>query len=248
MADIISKIQKLLKLAGNAGSEAEAALAAQRAAELMAEHEVHEAQLAVDAGDKPRVAEPIEKCFEVTKTARRVAWHMKLIGATAESYGARAYWSGGRVVLFGRLSAVQAASYTSQYLIREVERMTDRLCPSPRYTKSDRNSFRLGCAVRVAQRIYQDIEAKRPKTEPENIFDDLFPEQAPAPTTALAIIEKDRKEVEDAYDSYSANFGTAPRIGKVSSYSGYQAGREAGKSISLGSARGDLPAGQGSLR
>jgi hypothetical protein len=259
---IIDRIQKLLRLASNAGSEAEAALAAQRAADLMAEHEIHEAELALQAGDTPRVAEPIEKCFEVTKTKKRVAWHSKIVGAVADSYGAKWYWQGGRLVLFGRLSAVQAATYTSQYLMNE--RMTDREAPSPRYTKADRNGFRLGCAGRVAQRVYaQTTERKAQNRTPDpepvpNIFDDTpatpapGSEEEPAPQynpMALAIVEKDRQEVEDAYDTYSERFGKAPSIGKVSSYSGYQAGREAGKRINLGgNARGGLKAGQGTLK
>jgi hypothetical protein len=150
---IIDRIQKLLRLAQNAGSEAEAALAAQRAADMMAEHEIHEAELALANDAETRQAEPIEKCFEVTKTSKRVAWHMRVTNAVARTYGSMAYWQGGRVVLFGRLSAVQAVNYTSHYLMREIEKMTDREAPTSTYSRTYRNAFRLGCANEVANRL-----------------------------------------------------------------------------------------------
>lgn len=155
---IIERIRKLLKLAGNAGSEAEAALAADRAADLMAKHEIHEAMLATEGASEIRTPEPIEKCHRVTATSKRVAWHMNIAGAVDETYGAQAYWYGGNVVLFGRLSAVQAAAYTIQYLIREIDRLTDRLAAGQ--SRAYRNAFRLGCSSRVAARIREE-HAKR---------------------------------------------------------------------------------------
>lgn len=259
MSRIIERIQKLLRLAGNAGSEAEAALAAERAAALMAEHEIHEAELAVTA-DAPRVVEPIEKCFEVTTTQKKVAWHMRVTSAVAESYGAQAYWSGGRVVLFGRLSAVQAAKYTAMYLMREVERLTDREAPSSNYSKAYRNAFRLGCSNRVATRL--DIEArKRARAQatpsvpdaPIATADAAEFETPSVPATpevnsmALAVIEKDREEVKTAYEDYSKNWRSGRAIGKVSSGSGYSAGRAAGDRVNLGGGGKGLPRGQGSL-
>lgn len=270
MSKIIERIQKLLRLAQNAGSEAEAALAAQRAADMMAEHEIHEAELALANTEKPREPEPIEKAFQVTSTKKKVAWQMRVVNSTAQTYGASAYWIGGRITLFGRLSAVQATNYTAQYLMREVERITDREAPSKQYSKSYRNAFRLGCANRVAARLAEEEERKRkaaapPAPAPTVVTEEDLDEvaaandadatDAPAPEPAepdatakgmaLAIIEKDREEVRQEYAKFSAKWRSGPSIGKVSNGSGYAAGRAAGDRVNLGGrSKGGLPKGQ----
>ena len=249
---IIDRIQKLLRLAQNAGSEHEAALAAQRAAELMAQHEIHEAEISLDA-QAPRVVEPIDKRFQVTATRKKVAWHMRIINGVARTYGARAYWTRGAIQLFGRLSAVQAASYTSQYLMREIESITDAEAPSPQHSRAYRNAFRLGCASRVASRLDEQTAAKRaPKhTHAEAPVGAPAPiDDAPPPPSAgvIAIVEKDHAEVERAYANFSRTWGGSARVGQVSSGSGYSAGQAAGGRVRLGGGRGGLPRGQGVLK
>lgn len=341
---IIDRVQKLLALASNAGSEAEAALAAERAAKLMAEHEIHEAQLSLDGAANVRTPEPIEKCHYVTHTQKRVQWHMNVAGAVDETLGTRAYWSGGSVVLFGRLSAVQAAAYTTQYLIREIERITDRVAPSRSYSRAYRNAFRLGCSARVGARIraaHRQAEAERreaaqratveeaaqhvearlsghrsafehapsaltaesyrkaaeyahakgratdadldaviavtaehiveePTDEIEERGDDHDDEQTEeqaeeieaeaeekaaeeaaqtVTAQALAVVDHDRKEVQDAYQTYSKKWRKGRSLGNYSSGGGYSAGRAAGDSVNITNrSRGGLNAGQGSLK
>ncbi len=256
---ILDRIQKLLRLANNAGSEAEAALAATRARAMMAEHEIHEAQVSLETPAEPRVVEPIERRFEVTKTKKKVAWHMRLANGVARSYGARTYWMGGRIQMFGRLSAVQAANYTLHFLIREVERITDKEAPTS-LGKSYRNAFRLGCASRIEERLGQLTRdaAKAPQAPPSPEFsgegwdaEDVAAavEASPVNPMALAIVETDKKEVEDAYDNFSKSFGRAPHVGNISSGGGYHAGKAAGNRANLGgNARGGLKAGQGTLK
>lgn len=264
---IIHRIQKLLKLAGNAGSEAEAALAAERAAALMAQYEIHEAEVALASGTEVRTPEPIEKAHRVTGTKKKVAWHMRVTSAVASSYGATAYWIGGAVVLFGRLSAVQAAGYTSQYLMREVERITDKEAPTTSYSKTYRNAFRLGCASRVAYRVEEAARAARKNPaaamakaaevmaedldagDPSAPTNEPAPVNAPVNAMALAVIEKDREEVEAEYKKYSAKWRSAGPVGKVSNGSGYEAGKRAGDRVNIaGRSRGGLKAGQGVLK
>lgn len=251
MNKIIDRIQKLLKLAANAGNEHEAALAAERAAQMMAEHEIHEAQLSLDGSNEPRTPEAIDRAYRVTTTGKRVAWHMRVTRAVARSYGAKAYWHGGKVVLFGRLSAVQAATYTSQYLMREIERVTDAEAPTRSkniveggYSKSFRNAFRLGCASRIAARLDQ-------KTNPDMLtrMVDNEPTREPSPSAgAIAIIEHNRTEVDQAYEDYSKGWKASGPIGNYSSGGGYAAGQSAGNRVSLGGGRGGLPRGQGAFK
>jgi len=248
---IIDRIQKLLRLAGNAGSEHEASLAAERAADLMKRHEIDTAEISLDA-QEPRIAEPINKAYQVTDTRKKVAWHMRVINGVARSYGARAYWTRGSVMLFGRLSAIQAVSYTAQYLMREIESITDNEAPSSAgYSRAYRNAFRLGCAARIAARL----DEKTAKAAPKNCHADAksapvaaSDDPPPASAGVIAIIEKDRAEVAQAYADFSRKWGSGVRVGQVSSGAGYGAGHAAGGRVKLGGGRGGLKAGQGTLK
>lgn len=281
--DILERIKKLLRLAQNAGSEHEAANAARRASQLMAQHEIHAASINLDSPDEKRAVEEIDKCHPVTFTKKRVAWHLRIASAVAASYGAECYTNGGYdgaeengIRFFGRLSAVQAAAYTTQYLIRKVEEITDKQAPQGLYARRYRNAFRLGCASRIGARIDEEAQAEkqklsrrrqqaerfeathseRAKREQFDVSDeggDALPDLDNLPTPSasagvLARVEKDREEVHTAYKAYSKKWGRSTGIGTVSSGSGYEAGKAAGDRVKLGNrARGGLPKGQGVL-
>jgi len=282
--DILERIKKLLRLAQNAGSEHEAANAARRASQLMAQHEIHAASINLDSPDEVRAVEEIAQCHEVTYTKKRVAWHIRIASAVASSYGAEMYTMGGYdeerengIRFFGRLSAVQAASYTTQYLIRKVEEITDKHAPQSMYARRYRNAFRLGCASRIGVRINEETQAEKQKLakrrqhaerteaargdarraererfdvtdEGDEVPDlDNIP-TPPASAGVLARVQKDREEVTQAYKTYSKKWGRATGVGAVSSGSGYEAGKAAGNRVKLGNrARGGLPKGQGVL-
>lgn len=92
--DVINRIKKLLRMAEHAGSEHEAALAAERARQLMAQYEIQEAALCDDGGIAMR--DPLVERHEVTDTKKRVAWHLAITMPIVEMYGAHAYTVGGR--------------------------------------------------------------------------------------------------------------------------------------------------------
>lgn len=282
--NVLERIKKLLRLAQNAGSEQEAALAAQRAAQLMAQHEIHEASINLDGPDEVRAVEEIVKEHPVTFTKKRVAWHIRIASAVAASYGAECYTNGGYsetekngIRFFGRLSAVQAATYTTLYLIRKVEEITDAKAPQSLYARSYRNAFRLGCASRIGARINEETQAEKQKLSKRRKQAEQFEATAsarakreqfdvsdeggaelpdldniptpPASAGVLARVEKEREEVRTAYKDYSKKWGRSTGIGAVSSGSGYEAGKAAGDRVKLGNrARGGLPKGQDVLR
>ena len=264
MADkITDRVKKLLRLARNAGSEAEAAIAAQRASELMAMHEIHEAQLRLDEPDEAHAPEAIDPRFALTKTKRRVAWQSSIASGVAATYRCRMYWVGGSIKLFGRLSAVQAASYTCQYLFREVERLADAECAGR--DRSYRNGFRLGAADKIQAKLYAAVRARKQSPRPvsaespfdapaacpgpqDDAQDDAPAEVAPTNEHALAVVERDHEEVQQTYDKYSSKWsGGGASLGR-SSGGGYGAGSDAADRIALGGgSRGALRAGRGVL-
>lgn len=264
---VMSRVRKLLQLSRST-NEAEAALAAQRAAELMVEHNLSEASIRIQGGDV-QPAEPIAERHVVNPEAyfrKRVAWKGSIASAVAHSFGCRMYWHGGMICYFGRQSAVQAATYTSQYLWNEVDRLADDAwekvahlakkpnepdeagyiyeAPNPR---TWRGSFRLGAASAISGRLHERRaearEARRAETA-EAVA------EAPEPVNpqALALLRKDAEEVATEYEAYSKNFGKAAPIGRISSGGGYGAGREAGGRMHLGSGRAGLGAGMTRLK
>jgi uncharacterized protein DUF2786 len=233
--DAIDRVKKLLRLAAGAGTEAEAALAAERAADLMREYHLAEAQIAA-ADVEVRPDEEIIPRGTIEgepETRRRIAWKGTIAHAVIHALGGRQFWTGAEIRLFGRKSDVQAASYMCAYLFREVNRLCDEAADKerPSSARSWKNAFRVGAAARVAQRMLEDSAAAEAA-------------RAAAPETkALVLVKKREAEVHTAYRDYSQGWGQAVRIGYTSNTAGWRAGRRAAESIRLGGAKAALGAG-----
>lgn len=249
---IIDRVRKLLSRS-KSDNEHEAAIAAGHAARLMAEHNLTEAQLRVE--DSSRAAESITT-LSAEGMRRRVAWIECVRSAVADSLGLKSYFSyrDNKTfdVVFGRESATQTWNYTSQYLIREIERLADEAWARDGAGSARRwkNAFRMGAAYAVAARLASEIRKTRTaqREMAEAADRDLMRTSDQPTTVALALVEKDEDEVRAAYKEHSRSFGrAAASIGNVSSISGYYAGKDAGESIALGGGRAALPAGQGRL-
>lgn len=245
---VLNRVRKLLAMAGNAGNENEAAIAATQAARLMAEHNLTEASL-VASGQAARVAEDISD--EAILRARRASqWKGIVAYAVALSYGCKQYWNGGSIKIFGRVSAVQATSYTCQYLWNEIERLCDAaweksgLTPSKSTTKSWKNSFRVGAASAVAYRLSTDTVTRvtqvdvavKPSTENT------------VSSQALMIIDQDAEEVDAAYAERAKSFKGNKKFSGYSRRDAYGQGAAAGTSIAIGHARGALKRGTETLK
>jgi hypothetical protein len=268
----IDRVRKLLRLAEGAGTEAEAASAAAQAADLMAQHALSEAEIRLE--DTSKAAEPIiESGVDGDKARRkRVAWQSTIAEAVAKSYGCKMFWRGKAIQIYGRESSVQATSYTCAYLYREV----DRLCEqgweregsreSPGVVWSDReykyverdprgaakawrNAFRNGAANTIAVRLRESIAERRDAARVAAREATVkHAESAPVSAGAMVLVERDQAEVDASYERVSSKFRTASAIGQTSSRGGYESGRAAGGSISLGGKRAGLGAGQGRLK
>lgn len=252
---IIERVRKLLALSEGAGSEHEAAVAAARATSLIAQYQLDEAALRVDAPELP--PEPIEKSARLEpdqpETGRkRVAWREAIALAVARDLGVKMYWWNYRVNGrkyrdvrgYGRESAIQAWRYTCQYLWRTVDELAEAEdVPYLQSARSFRNAYRVGCATRIAERLYM-LRKEREKAPTPT----AAPGDAERRTQALVLVQRDQQEVEQGYAAYSKGWGTTPSIGTTSNYNGYERGRQAGDRVSLGGGRGALPAGQGRLK
>lgn len=213
----------------------------------MVEHEIDQATLALESPDAPTAREDIVH-HTASTSGKRIAWHESLAMGVAHRYHAHMYWHRRKrwdfdkhhvavtteIRFFGRLSAVQAASYTLSYLIREVSRLCDREAPSETYSRTYRNAWRLGCARRIYMRLHdENPDAGIPH----------------ASEGVLMRIQSDRAEVDNAYEAFAKTFSKGNHnIGRrTGSYAGYRAGLEAGENMRIDSARGGLRKGQESL-
>lgn len=143
----IDKIRKLLALANDKGaSEHEAALAAERAQDLMDAHGLEMASLDLTGEGESR-----EKGAATAVGLGRETWAVDLMSAVAESCYVTA-WSNRRgnklenFTLIGRKSAVVSCEVLYAYLSRTVIRLSRAELGSQRF-------FRFGCAERIAHRI-----------------------------------------------------------------------------------------------
>lgn len=200
---------------------------------------------------------------------KRVAWKESLASALAMDLGVHMYyWNRSLcgkkrtdIRGFGRESAIQTWQYTFKYLVAVVEELADKAWEDvalkmPSGTRAWKNAFRVGCANRIAVRMHEKRAAEREarrvavefaEKEQRNIeamaAEGLAPGDGVRQQLALAVVEKDRQEVDEAYKKVSEGWGRTSSIGSTSSSDGYRAGSRAGDGVNLGGKRAALGAG-----
>jgi len=252
-ASVVDRVRKLLALAAGAANDHEAALAAQRAADLMARHALDEAMVrAAAAPDAPAPsAAPVRESMSLygpdypltMPPARRVAWHEALIQGVADSLGLRLYWRGRWAYAYGREDAGAAWRYLVAYLIREVDRLATAATPTEDWigVRKFRADFRYGCAGRVAERLvshrWATVRARRADAERADAArtDGALVRQA----AALDVVERDEREVTEGYLAFAKGFTRRSSVGHTADRgSGYVQGSVAGATVALGGGRG----------
>ena len=228
---IADRIRKLLALS-HSSNQNEAATAAARAAELMAEHRIHAAML--DETEH----EPVE-ARSLDTAGRVVTWKGALARGIAHSFGCRTYWSRDffdikvrtHIMVVGRDGDVDAVRYTYLYLCNEIDRLAAdgwrelpeiyARCDTPRRWK---NAFRVGAATAIARRLVEARDQSFARARAPSTATD-------AKLAALVRIERDEAEVDAFMATLRLRRASARR---VSSASGLSAGSTAGRSVDIG--------------
>jgi len=229
---ILDKIRKLLRLSSSP-NEHEAARAAAKAASLMAEHEVSEADIAIESGD---VTLETPDDFVLNQSKNRIGWQAHILDGVAVSFGCRAYMSVGYGTTLYRVIAVQskldAIKYTHEYLINAVNRLAEEnyimqgVFSGPGQAKSWKNSFRVGAAIKLKDRL-REVRAQA--------LNDLQASQG-----ALMRIDKQSQLVDDL----ASKLGLRSMKGRALRHSAaFSAGAEAADKIRLGGASRSLGMG-----
>lgn len=238
---IIAKVQKLLRLATSSNAN-EAALAAAKAQELIDTHQLAATLLALDNAEPTKGLddEPIvdfEKAGAPLETSGKKLdrWRGNLASVVARQNGCRIYFSGSDIALVGRPSDAETVRYLYGYLSREVERLTT--VAGHGMGRTWRNNFRLGVVETIANKLYE----QRRKFE-HHVRAEARSESSTALVRvdrALATIDKRGETVNDWIKAnlklYASSGG-----GSAYNHSAREQGRRAGRSISVGMARGSL--------
>lgn len=231
---IIDRIRKLLALS-KSSNEHEAAAAAARAAELMAQHQLSEAALCEVE------LEPVD-AHSIDESGKCVSWKGTLANGCARAFCCRMFWNRAehwdtkrhrwkqtvRTMVVGRENDVAGVRYMYQYLVKEVARLADEAWKEKtRYVslRSWKNSFRLGCSARIQKRLIDQRKA-------------TLGQAAEDESNSQALMRLDEMEaaVNAFCDQLNLQAGSAPRCRE----SGYSDGVRAGDSVSLGGGRGQL--------
>lgn len=229
-SEVVERIKKLLRLADRNNSPEEAALAAMRAQELMAQHSLSLAEIELAGGDSA-TAEPIGET-EIGRTGKgrnRSHWQGQLSCFVAESMNCATHWRGNHLVIIGRATAAAAVKVLHEFLVAEIERLathgwTSIGVYSRQPSRTWRNSFHFGAVHIIGARLEETRAAQERAMKAQAATS--------VTTTALVIVSRDRAEVAEAVKKL--NLGPPPRAVEASSRSGYLAGVEAGRTIHLG--------------
>jgi hypothetical protein len=217
--NIADKIRKLLALANNNSNEAEAALALERATELMMKHGIDEASLRKE----------IKIGYFGDDVENNERWQQICAQAAGTLLGASLVLFRNNGAIYGRFAGREenalAASSMAAFIIDQVERTYKASLPKG-MTKQERaeyrRTFKLACSIRVYGRA-ADIVHKQAKQGVEG-------------TNALVVVDH-RKQLQEETQAFLDNDNVRTRQSRSlqlsSNARGYREGLDAGNSIRL---------------
>lgn len=247
--EAIQKALKLLKLAGSCYPE-EAALAAQRAQEILDRYEISSAMLQ-EAGEAP--TEPEEEIVNfqghaapVDIMGQNLSWwavylagHLAKVNACCIFLG---YVFGDKrrrtIEIIGRPSDVEKVRYLYQYLCREVDRLADR--DGRGCGKTWRNQFRMGVVATIGGKLAQAQQQVQSEMRGE----------CQGNAQALVRLDRaiarlsDKQATTEQWVKAHMKFKNARGSAARTDYGAYQRGRKAGEEVAVNAnTRGALGSG-----
>lgn len=190
IAKIIDKVEKMLRLAANAGTEEEATTAANMAQEYLAAYNLSLADVDINSDRGPKAEDVRVK--ETTKKVALYAWQKVLWEAISKSnycwyrrvaeyhYNAKGHYV--PRTFHHYIIGSQANVITTRLMGEYLEQTLSRLCPYKpgRDSSKSWNSWKEGCAARLAERLNEKLRQMMRETREKA-------EQAAASNTCTAI-------------------------------------------------------------
>lgn len=187
--DVMAKLQKLFSLS-QSSNEHEAALASQRAAELMAKHQIEAAELEEHVGSTqaPRVESGrFDADEDADWSKREEAWKTQLGSTIAAGLGGKMWRQYGhkvyRFFMIGPPDSVNAARYLYLALSKEIARLSQREMKIRGESNAWRRAYCLGMVARIGSRLAEGRRA------------------ALSTSTAMVLVNKMDIAVAEAYDA-----------------------------------------------
>jgi len=212
--EAIEKARKLMAL-GSSDNEHEAAMAMQRAQELLSRFEIEMASL----GEDTTAGEPYKEHGIPASKRNMVHWKRIAMGGIAKANGCDIYLHDNKIVLCGKHSDIEKCRMIYFACIGEIERLGRLLCVGR--GKSYANSFKMGAAMAVLKSASDAAKAAKDAM------------RGTVTETALMVI--DNRHVEARATMYrkhgwKENSGGS-RYGGRAGGDGYTAGRSAGSNV-----------------
>lgn len=224
LESLLRKIRALRAKAEGTNNVHEAAAFAAKAAQMLAEHGLEEAQLRSPEAD-PTEGVTMEKASKSwsASPARR-----QMLLTLCQVHGVRVLWFAGKSgpwMLIGRKSTIAVTLEMADYLLKATARLASewqRAHDAPNKLMVD---FKRGCFVTLQSRLF-DLEREQ-HAQPEQRAADGTPRNLPA------VVADDRSAVEAFLAKHFGEVKAARRDRVVLRSHAADAGREAGRRISL---------------
>lgn len=243
---VMDRIKKLLAMATSSNPH-EAANAAAKAAALMAEYELEEADLRVESGEAN--VDPVEAAmWDGFSSQRTSTWRGYLIVGILKAFGCHGYWNPvydnvtrKRITSFrviGRKTNVQTSNYMYLYLEEELLSLCDKAwgdLPASQacmvHGKRWRNSFLVGAALEVQRRLFEQWRQTNDYYKQSN-------------EKAMVLVRQDQSEVDAFYAKVKSELNLKAKSTSNTrvNHDAYSQGKEAGSRVSLGGSRGNIGA------
>ncbi len=243
LQEAIAKATKLLKLSESSNPH-EAALAAQRAQEILTRYDIDSAALNLDAS-KSENNEQVEK-FDgfngkpLDQANKNISqWKGSLASTVSRANQCRAFQQGNAIGIIGRPSDVQKVRYLYDMLVREIDRLT--LAHGKGMGKNWCTQFRYGVVDAIGTKLNETKAKVVADMRAENTGSALI-----RINEAIESIEARNKDVE-RYIASNMRM-RSKTVQSRGNYGARQAGREAGKSININGSRGALGAGSKQIK
>jgi hypothetical protein len=243
--NILDKVRKLLRLAGNNPNPEEAASAAAAAQRMLDAHNLSAAMLELETEAPPRPEEPIQD-FGSGAVLGVVRDHAteRLASVIARANGCRIYFLGGirqgrRLCLVGRATDAEAARYLYAWVAAEMTRLAE--AHGHGMGRVWRSNFKLGIVDTVGRKLREGREAMAAEAKATAAHN---PHALMVVSTALAQLEQRSKSVE-VWMKTNLKLRAGRASGARYDGSAREAGRRAGESIAL---RGGRPLASGAPR
>ncbi|RYF48582.1 MAG: DUF2786 domain-containing protein [Cytophagaceae bacterium] len=242
----MAKASKLLKLAESSNAN-EAALAAQRAQEILDRYSIDMASLEAsgdgDASDNESVQRFDGEDGIDRGNASIAYWKLALATKIGQANSTRVYKSGATIGIVGRKSDVAKVRYFYILLCSEIDKLTNFHAKGK--GRNYRTEFRMGVVAAIGDKL-QEAKAK--------VAQDMR-QEASGNESALVSLNRGLERLDqrqrdvDAWVRANMNFRSSNRYARQNS-DARAAGYSAGQSLNVGGgrARAALGSGQGKLR